>query len=787
MKPVIRGFVLGLVLCCATSVYSDSVSIDLGLVNIENGITHNPEHIHSQTIRAQMGGVNCRRNAVPVGDLLGGYSPRPDLYFLFSVSDDFALNGNKPVLYVTIEYFDTGTGSLDLEYDSCADTSNPPTSCETTGDIWKVGGSVPLTDTNTWKWHTFHLSDAYFGNRENEGADFRFRRETGTQAYFYLNRVIVDDDVLPDCGSRVLPADAQTVTAVRGQVATPASLNYAVQNIGRQNGLTWQAQETDATGATPTDYPWLSIVPPPSGGPLDLMQVTVATVQIDSTDLPQGTHTAYVTFTDSCDPASIHVRQIDLAVLECGLEVLPGGDTYRSSSIIRSEPSPQPVVYRIRNSGVAAVSWTVAVSPGAAWLQLDKSGGELSADQQDAVTGTIDASGLAAGVHTATLQFADSCSPPNQHSRQVVLSVLDPLCVHQQFNGEFQAFTNKNLAAQSPLIRYAEGDAVGVFKTSNMAENPTARGFTGDWLFQASIEDEPTTVKFSYDTIIWAREEFLALLPFNDLFEPAVGIAAAWRLKVGNYVMDRAPVQIMIPTQPGSPGGGYPLAVNEHTFSLRINEGRVVGILTADGIVFPGLQELELAESVADGQFHTWAATGCFDAVFDLNYAYWNLWLDGQKLLFGGTEGTVAGPGGAIFSFRTGRGGYISKKPYVCLGELGRRGPGVRWDFEFDWVRVASLNIPGWPYWGGEGLASLWPDADGDHDVDQADFAVFQACATVVEPYPAGPLYEQRCERFDRDGDWDIDMEDYTAFSDCGTGPGIPLNPAALPAGCVLY
>ena len=89
MRPAIRGFALGVVLCCATRVYSDSVSIDLGLVNIENGITHNPDHIHSQTIRAQMGGLNCRRNAVPTG-------VRPDLYFLFSVSDDFVFEGTKP-------------------------------------------------------------------------------------------------------------------------------------------------------------------------------------------------------------------------------------------------------------------------------------------------------------------------------------------------------------------------------------------------------------------------------------------------------------------------------------------------------------------------------------------------------------------------------------------------------------------------------------------------------------------------------------------------------------------
>jgi len=30
-----------------------------------------------------------------------------------------------------------------------------------------------MTNTNTWKTHAFHVTDAYFGNRQNAGADFR--------------------------------------------------------------------------------------------------------------------------------------------------------------------------------------------------------------------------------------------------------------------------------------------------------------------------------------------------------------------------------------------------------------------------------------------------------------------------------------------------------------------------------------------------------------------------------------------------------------------------------------
>lgn len=63
-------------------------------------------------------------------------------------------------------------------------------------------------------------------------------------------------------------------------------------------------------------------------------------------------------------------------------------------------------------------------------------------------------------------------------------------------------------------------------------------------------------------------------------------------------------------------------------------------------------------------------------------------------------------------------------------------------------------------------------DTDRDGDIDQADFAVFQACVTGIGGgVPAG------CECFDRDeggsGDGDIDQDDWGAFEAIATSPGI--------------
>jgi hypothetical protein len=68
-------------------------------------------------------------------------------------------------------------------------------------------------------------------------------------------------------------------------------------------------------------------------------------------------------------------------------------------------------------------------------------------------------------------------------------------------------------------------------------------------------------------------------------------------------------------------------------------------------------------------------------------------------------------------------------------------------------------------------------DADGDGDVDQADFAVFQACYTGQ-----GGTLATGCECYDVHpagaGDSDIDTDDWAAFEACASGAGIAADAA---------
>lgn len=68
-------------------------------------------------------------------------------------------------------------------------------------------------------------------------------------------------------------------------------------------------------------------------------------------------------------------------------------------------------------------------------------------------------------------------------------------------------------------------------------------------------------------------------------------------------------------------------------------------------------------------------------------------------------------------------------------------------------------------------------DADGDGDVDQADFGAWQVCFTGTG---GGPV-SMDCECFDVDGpedrpDGDVDTADLIFFKQCASGPGVPAD-----------
>src|SRR4029078_10870997 len=85
-----------------------------------------------------------------------------------------------PDIYFVFDYFDAGTGTIALDYDSSTGTGLPA--------IYRQGGTVNLGNANTWKTAIVHVTDAWLANRQNGGADFRIGKVGGS---LYIDNVRV--------------------------------------------------------------------------------------------------------------------------------------------------------------------------------------------------------------------------------------------------------------------------------------------------------------------------------------------------------------------------------------------------------------------------------------------------------------------------------------------------------------------------------------------------------------------------------------------------------------------
>ncbi len=177
---------------------SGPVSVDLGSPDIESGLA-NVIVGDGDTTAADIGGRTARRNLAPASDA----------YFYFDVADGFVFEGDRPEKRITIEYWDGGTGALTLQYDA-------------SGSIYKSGGSVALTGSSTWKSHTFQVSDAFFGNRQNGRADFRIFGGTGNLFYLDILRVAHGSPGPPTSATTPQPVDQATGVALHPRLAWTA-------------------------------------------------------------------------------------------------------------------------------------------------------------------------------------------------------------------------------------------------------------------------------------------------------------------------------------------------------------------------------------------------------------------------------------------------------------------------------------------------------------------------------------------------------------------------------------
>ena len=129
-----------------------SITETLGATNTDNGLSQLDSSDGMTTSGFAMG--RAARAAVSAGN--------PRRYMYFSVQNQFAYavpKGRKMTVAVTL--LDTGGGPVSLVYDGVKNA------------FTRAANSFTLTGGKKWKTLTWKIPDAYFGNRENSGADLR--------------------------------------------------------------------------------------------------------------------------------------------------------------------------------------------------------------------------------------------------------------------------------------------------------------------------------------------------------------------------------------------------------------------------------------------------------------------------------------------------------------------------------------------------------------------------------------------------------------------------------------
>ena len=165
----------------------------LGPTNVTSALTQ-IEWADGPTSGLLLGNHNCRINA--------------GLYVYFKIDDTFCVsNAAGQAATVEIEYYDNTPGAvLRFQYDSLtAAYTTHPTSVTTTG----AGG---------WKNFRWTVTNAFFGNRQNGGSDFRINFTAGKTVGIRRASVFLPEEI-----NGMVLAGAVPVQLVNGQISWSAT------------------------------------------------------------------------------------------------------------------------------------------------------------------------------------------------------------------------------------------------------------------------------------------------------------------------------------------------------------------------------------------------------------------------------------------------------------------------------------------------------------------------------------------------------------------------------------
>jgi len=325
--------------------------------------------------RAEAAGIGGNTVVVDIGGRNARQTDTSQSYFYFNADDSYVYNGNKPDVYITIDYYDTdsgtgtgpdGYGYIGLQYDSLDATAGP------TGDgSYKSGGLVYLTGTNTWKQHTYHVADAKFANRENGGSDFRLCKNY-TGGFLCLDVASVVDTVpTPARSSGPVPSDGAGGVDVHANMSWDGAIraaSYEVYFGTDPSNPTYRGQFTN----------------PLYDPPFTLTQNTTYYWRVDVVN-------AFGTTTGELWSFDTNQAQIGLNVTTLPRTVQQGNNLPNDS-------------FTVTNVGSGTLTYTI--SDNVSWLQVSPSSG-VSTGEADPLAIIYATQGLGVGNYVATISVQD--------------------------------------------------------------------------------------------------------------------------------------------------------------------------------------------------------------------------------------------------------------------------------------------------------------------------------------------------------------------------------------------
>ncbi len=196
--------------------------------------------------------------------------------------------------------------------------------------------------------------------------------------------------------------------------AAQGGSNPARQTLLVSNAGTGTLQWSGSTGGTP----WLQLNP--GLGVLGQSFGQNISVGVDVAGLVAGTYNGTITITDAGAGNSPQTVAVALNVAPPGpsLALAP---SVINAVVVEGEGAAQTSFIQVSNPGTATASWTA--TDDASWVTVSPSSGVTPAGATAMATVSIDASGLPAGDHTASLTFVDPGATNSPQTATIRLTV----------------------------------------------------------------------------------------------------------------------------------------------------------------------------------------------------------------------------------------------------------------------------------------------------------------------------------------------------------------------------